>query len=103
MFEDQLKNSKYALVQVVLRIKEMEVAKSVDDLMTSQSTERHAFPDFEILDAKIASALKGIITNQYFRERIDVEEHHAQKYDRFQRGRQIALMIYEHVSSNRRS
>ena len=32
----------------------MEVAKSVDDLMTLQSTERHACPDFEIFDAKIS-------------------------------------------------
>ena len=45
----------------------MEVAKSVDDLMTSRSIEGHAFPNFETLAAKIASALKRIITNQYFR------------------------------------
>ena len=44
----------------MLWIKEVEV----DDLMTSQSIEGHVFPDFEMLDAKIASALKRIITNQ---------------------------------------
>ena len=46
--------------------------------------------------SKIASASKRIITNQYFRIRINVEEQHAQKHDRFRRGRQIAQMIYEH-------
>ena len=30
----------------------MEVAKSVDDLMTSQSIEGHVFLDFEMLDAE---------------------------------------------------
>ena len=38
----------------------------MDDLMTSRSIEGHVSPDFEMLDAKIASALKRIITNQYF-------------------------------------
>ena len=50
-----------------------------------------------MLDAKIASALKRIIPNQYFRRRIHLEEQHAQKQDRFLRGRGIAHMIYEHV------
>ena len=83
----------------MLWIEEVEVAKSVDDLMTSQSIEGHEFLEFEMLDAKIASASKRIITNQYFRRRIDVEEQDAQKYGRFLQGRQIAEMIYEHFSS----
>ena len=74
----------------------MQIAKSVDDLVTSQSIEGREFPDFEMLDAKIASALKRIITNQYFRRRINVEEQTAQKYDRFLRGRQIVSLIYDH-------
>ena len=41
----------------ILWIKEVEVAKSVDDLLTSQSIEGHVFFDFEMLDVKIASAL----------------------------------------------
>ena len=44
----------------------------------------------------MASALKRIITNQDFRRRINVEEQHAQKYDRFLRGRQIVGVICEH-------
>ena len=71
------------------------MAKSVDDLVTSQLIEGHAFPQFEMLDAKIASALKRVITNQYFRKRMNVEEQHAQKYNRFLQGRLIAYMIYE--------
>ena len=80
----------------MLWIKEVEVAKWVDDLMTSQSIEGRFFDDFEMLDAKIASALKEIISNQHFRRRVSVEEHTAQKYDRFLRGRQIAYTIYDH-------
>ena len=68
----------------------MEAAKSVDDLMTSRSIEGHVFLDFEMLDAKTASALRKIIMNQYFRWSINVEEQHAQKYDRFLRGKEIA-------------
>ena len=49
----------------------MEKAKSVDDLVTSQSIEVCDFPDFEMLDAKIVSALKMIISNQYFRKRVN--------------------------------
>ena len=85
-----------SLSVAMLWIKEVEVAKPVDDLMTSQSIEGHEFHDFEMLDAKIAPALKRIVTNLYFRRRIDVEEQHAQEYDRFLRGRRIAFVIYEH-------
>ena len=47
-------------------------------------------PDFEVLDAKIASALNRIIQNTQFQRRISLEEQKAQKEDRFLRGRQIA-------------
>ena len=47
--------------------------KSVDDLMKSQSIGEYVFPMFEMLDAKIATALKRIISNQYFRRSINVE------------------------------
>ena len=80
----------------MLWIKEVEVAKPVDDLMTSQSIEGYVLLDFEMLDAKSASTLKRIITNQCFRRRIHVQEQTAQTYDRFLRGRQIAYTICEH-------
>ena len=50
-------------------------------------------PDFEVLDAKIASALNRIIHNTRFKRKVSLEE--AQKEDRFLRGRQIAYLIYE--------
>ena len=79
-------------------IKEVEIAKSIDDLMTSRSiTGRRDFPDFDMLDAMVASALKKLLKTQiHFRKRVRVEEQRAQKHDRFLRGRQIACMIYEH-------
>ena len=79
----------------MLWIQEVEVAKSVDDLMTSQPIGVYVFHNLEMLDAKIVSALRTI-SNQYFRRRINVEEQKAQTQDRFLRGRQIASMIYEH-------
>ena len=55
------------------------------------------FPDYDMLDATIASALKGLLDKHVrFRKRVSVEEQRAQKHDRFSRGRQIAYMIYEH-------
>ena len=65
----------------MLWIKEVEVAKSVDDLMTSHSIERRDFPDFEMVDAKIASALKRIISYQHFRRRVGVEESTTDFYE----------------------
>ena len=53
-------------------------------------------PNFEALDARIASALNKIIHNSQFKRRISLEEQKAQKEDRFFRGRQIAYLIYDH-------
>ena len=53
-------------------------------------------PNFEVLDARIASALIKIIHNSQFKRRIILEEQKAQKQDRFLRGRQIAYLIYEY-------
>ena len=79
-------------------IKEVKIAKSIDELMTSRSiVVRTDFPDFDTLDAMIASALKKLLnTHIHFRNRVSVEEQRAHKSDRFLRGRQIAFMIYEY-------
>ena len=53
-------------------------------------------PIFEVLDARIASALNRIIHNSHFKRRISLQEQMAQKQDRFLRGRQIAYLIYEY-------
>ena len=52
--------------------------------------------NFEVLDARIASALNKIIHNSHFKRRISLEEQKAQKQDRFLRGRQIGYLIYEY-------
>ena len=59
------------------------VVDSVDDLKSSCSVRGIQMPDFEVLDAKIASALNKIIHNSHFKRRISLEEQEAQKQDRF--------------------
>ena len=75
-------------------IKEVELVDSVDELRSS-STRGISMPNFEVLDARIASALNKIIHNSHFKRKISLEERKAQKEDRFLRGRQIAYLIYE--------
>ena len=76
-------------------IKEVEFVDSVDELRSSSSTRGISMPNFEVLDARIASALNRIIRNTQFKRRISLEEQKAQKEDRFLRGRQIAYLIYD--------
>ena len=80
-------------------INEVEMAGSTDELMTSQSIKGESFLDFEMLDAKIASALRKVISSTSFRRRVSVEEQRVQKHNRFLRGRQIAHMICGHFQS----
>ena len=77
-------------------IKEVEMVDSVDDLKSSSSIRGVSMPNFEVLDARIASALNKIIHNSHFKRRISLEEQKAQKQDRFLRGRQIAYLIYDY-------
>ena len=77
-------------------IKEVELVDSVDDLRSSSSIRGISMPNFEVLDARIASALNKIIHNSHFKRRISLEEQKAQKEDRFLRGRQIAYLIYDY-------
>ena len=55
-------------------IKEVEMVESVDELRTSSSVRGIQMPDFEVLDARIASALNKIIHNSHFKRRISLEE-----------------------------
>ena len=77
-------------------IKEVELVESVDELRTSSSIRGISMPNFEVLDARIASALNKIIRNSHFKRRISLEEQKAKKQDSFLRGRQIAYLIYEY-------
>ena len=77
-------------------IKEVEMVDSVDDFRSSLSVRGIWMPDFEVIDARIASALNRIIHNSHFERRVSLEEQEAQKEDRFLRGWQIAYPIYEY-------
>ena len=65
-------------------------------LNQSRSIKGTPGPDFELLDARIASALNKIIQNTRFKEKVSLEEMKAHKEDRFLRGRQIACLIHEY-------
>ena len=73
----------------------MEMVDSVDDLRSSSSIRGIPMPNFEVPDARIASALNKIINNFHLKRRISLEELKAQKQERFLRGRQVAYLIYE--------
>ena len=53
-------------------------------------------PYFEVLDAKIASALNRIIHNTQFKRKVSLEEQKVQKENRFHRRGQIAYLINEY-------
>ena len=66
----------------------------MDELRSSNSVYVRTVPDFEVLDLKIASALKKLLTAD-FKRRAHMEEHKAQQDDRFLKGKQVAYMIYD--------
>ena len=66
------------LTEAMLWVKEVEMVESVDDLKSSRSIRGTQGPDFEVIDAKIASALNRIIHNTRFKKKISLEEMKAQ-------------------------
>ena len=58
----------------MLWIKEVEMVDSVDDLMSSSSIRGIQMPNYEVLDARIASALNRVIHNSHFKRRISLED-----------------------------
>ena len=54
-------------------IKEVEMVDSVDDLKSSCSVRGIRMPDFEVLVAKIASALNRIIDNTRFKRKVSLD------------------------------
>ena len=55
-------------------IKELELDDSVDESRSSLSIRVISMPNFEVLDARIASALNKIIHGSHFNRRISLEE-----------------------------
>ena len=80
----------------MLWIKEVEMVDSFEELKSSRSACGKDFPNFEMLDAEIASVLNKIIQNSQFKKKVSLEEQKAPKEDRFLRGRHIAFMIYDY-------
>ena len=68
---------------------------SLEELKSPRSVCGRDFPNFEMLDAKIASALKKIIQSSQFKKIVSFEEQNAQKEDRFLPGN---LMRCFHVT-----
>ena len=60
--------------EAMLWIKEVEMVDSVDDLRSSCSVTGIRMPNFEVLDAKIASALNRIIQNTRLKKKVSLEE-----------------------------
>ena len=60
-------------------IKEVELVDSVDDLKSSCSVRIIQMPNFEVLDAKIASALNRITHNTQFKKKVSLEEQKGPK------------------------
>ena len=75
-------------------IKEQEMVDSLDEQKSSRSSYGKDFLNFEMLDAKIASALNKIIQNSQFKK-VSLEEQKAPQEERFLRGRQVAFMIHD--------
>ena len=57
----------------------MEMVDSVDELRSSSSLRGISMPNFEVLDARIASALNRIIHNSRFKRRVSLEEQKSPK------------------------
>ena len=100
MMEDTIQNPSKFLVPVFPQRQCYELKKcrwSIRWMIfkSSRSIKVTHFPNFEMLDTRIASALNKIIQNSYFKKKVSLEEQKAQKEDRFLPGRQIADMIYD--------
>ena len=63
----------------MLWIKEVEMVDSVDDLNSSSSIRGIQMPNFEVLDAKTASALNRIILNSHFKRKVSLKEEKKSK------------------------
>ena len=59
--------------------RKVELVDAVDELRSSSSTRGISMPNFEVLDARIASALNKIIHNSQFKRRISLDKGSMQK------------------------
>ena len=73
IFKTEACSSSNFPTDAMLWIKEVEMVEPMDDLETSQSVGGHRFTNFDMLDAKIAAALKKIIMNSHFKKKVSLE------------------------------
>ena len=78
-FKNQATTSSDFPSEAMLWIKEVEMVDSLEELKSSRSV----CANFEMLDAKFASALNKIIQNSQLKKKVSLEEQKAQKEDRF--------------------
>ena len=79
-FKTQVSACSSSPSEAMLWIKEVEMVDSVGDLKSSRSIQGYThFQNFEMVDARIASALNKIIQNFYFKKKVSLEEQNAQK------------------------
>ena len=77
--------------------KEVDMVDAVDEMKSSRSAHGKDFANFEMLDAKIPSALNKITQKiPSSRRRLASRSRKPKKEDRFLRGRQFAFMNYDY-------
>ena len=64
-------------------INDIDSARNIDELKSSNSILRRMLPDFEELDSEIASALKKLLTADFKQRRVYMEEEKVQQDNRF--------------------
>ena len=103
-FKSQVTTCSDFPLEAMLWIKEVEMGDSVNELLKSlRSIAGNNFPNFEMLDAKIASALNKIIQNSHFKKKVSLEEQEAQKEDWNSTRKTDRLHYLRLISSNWRS
>ena len=73
-FKTEVCNCSQFPTEAMQWIKEVEMVDSVDDFRSSSSIRCISMPNFEVLDARIASALNKIIHNTQFKRKVSLEE-----------------------------
>ena len=77
-FRDQVTTCSDFPSEAMFWIKEVEMVDSMDELKSSRSVAGKKSLNFEMLDAKIASALNKITQNSHFKKKVSLEAQKAQ-------------------------
>ena len=91
-FKTEVRTCSQFPVEAMQWITEVELVDSVDELRSSSPTRGISIPNFEVLDARIASTLNKIIHNSQFKRRISLEERPRSRTVFFA----AAYLIYDH-------